>query len=110
MVRISECRMSGTAFGTIVLHASPEAAVGGPLALVETGDTINLDVPARRLTLEVPEAELAQRRAAWQPPAELAAATRGYRKLFLAHVTQAGEGADFDFLTERPYRAKTPSG
>ena len=110
VVRISDCRMSGTAFGTIVLHASPEAAVGGPLALVETGDTINLDVPARRLTLEVPEAELAQRPAAWQPPAELAAATRGYRKLFLAHVTQAGEGADFDFLTERPYRAKTPSG
>jgi len=107
MVRISDCRMSGTAFGTIVLHASPEAAVGGPLALVRTGDRITLDVPGRRLIHEIGEDELARRRAAWQPapqPPDL----RGYRKLYLDHVTQAGEGADFDFLTQRPFKSRTP--
>ena len=107
MVRISDCRMSGTAFGTIVLHASPEAAIGGPLALVEDGDTIHLDVPARRLTLAVTDEELEQRRAAWTP-ADGGEALRGYRKLFLDHVTQADEGCDFDYLTRRPYVAKTP--
>lgn len=107
MVRISDCRMSGTAFGAIVLHASPEAAAGGPLALVQTGDTITLNVPERRLSMDVPDAELARRRAAWRPP-EPAEAGRGYRRLFLEHVTQAGEGVDFDFLTQRPFVAKTP--
>ncbi len=107
MVRISDCRMSGTAFGTIVLHASPEAAIGGPLALVENGDTIHLDVPARRLTLAVTDEALERRRAAWTP-ADEGEALRGYHKLFLDHVTQAGEGCDFDYLTKRPYVARTP--
>ncbi|MDX2286461.1 MAG: IlvD/Edd family dehydratase [Bacteroidia bacterium] len=96
LVRISDARMSGTAFGTVVLHVSPESAVGGTLALVQTGDWIELDVPARRLHLEVDEAELARRRAAWQPPAP--AASRGYTSLYVQHVQQAHLGADFDFL------------
>ncbi|URI08224.1 L-arabinonate dehydratase [Aquincola tertiaricarbonis] len=96
MVRISDARMSGTHYGSCVLHVSPEAAVGGPLALVRTGDRIRLDVPARSLQLLVPDEELAQRRAAWQPPPP--AATRGYTRLYQQHVTQAHEGCDFDFL------------
>jgi len=107
MVRMSDCRMSGTAFGSIILHASPEAAVGGPLALIETGDMVHLNTPERTLTMDVDDAELARRRAAWTPP-ETINAERGYRKLHMDHVTQAGEGADFDFLTKRPYVAKTP--
>jgi|TARA_B110000037_G_scaffold188144_1_gene219240 dihydroxy-acid dehydratase len=107
MVRISDCRMSGTAFGTVVLHAEPEAAVGGPLALVENGDIITLDVANRTLTMDVDAEELERRRAAWvpAPPVE---GERGYRKLFVEHVNQAGEGVDFDFLTNRPFTAKTP--
>jgi dihydroxy-acid dehydratase len=96
MVRISDARMSGTAFGTVVLHVAPESAIGGPLALVETGDMIVLDAPGRRLDLDVPEAELARRRAALvlpPPPYE-----RGYGRMFVDHVTQADTGADFDFL------------
>ena len=96
MVRISDARMSGTAFGTIVLHVSPEAAIGGPLALVRDGDDIELDVPARRLTLRVDDAELARRRATSAPPARPRG--RGYRRLFLEHVQQADRGCDFDFL------------
>ncbi len=96
MVRISDARMSGTAFGTVVLHISPEAAVGGPLGLVRTGDLIELDVPNRRLDLLVPEDELNARRGLWEPPAP--AYTRGYGKLFLEHVLQAHQGCDFDFL------------
>jgi dihydroxy-acid dehydratase len=107
MVRISDCRMSGTAFGTIVLHASPEAAIGGPLALVETGDQIRLDVPNRRLELLVPDDEIESRRANWQPPATVKA-DRGYKKLYMDQVNQAGEGVDFDFMTKRPFIAKTP--
>lgn len=107
MVRISDCRMSGTAFGTIVLHASPEAAVGGPLSLVETGDTVRLDVPNRLLELEVAADELERRRAAWTPPPGTQP-ERGYAKLFMEHILQAGEGVDFDFLVKRPYTAKTP--
>ena len=98
MVRMSDARMSGTAFGTIVLHIAPEAAVGGPLALVETGDTIRLDTPARRLDLLVPDDELARRRAAWTPPPPHAGAERGYLRLHLEHVQQADKGADLDFL------------
>ncbi len=97
MVRISDARMSGTGFGTVVLHVAPEAAVGGPLALVRDGDEIELDVPNRRLTLCVDEAELAARRAAWTPPAE--PASRGYTWLYRRHVLQADRGCDFDFLT-----------
>ena len=96
MVRVSDARMSGTAYGTIVLHVAPESAVGGPLALVQDGDEIELDVAGRRLHLHVSEDELARRRAAWQPPAP--AFSRGYGRLYLQHVTQAPQGADFDFL------------
>ncbi len=96
MVRISDARMSGTAYGTVILHVAPEAAVGGPLALVRTGDMIALDVPARQIALLVAEAELARRRAEWTPPAPMA--SRGYVKLYVEHVLQANEGADLDFL------------
>jgi dihydroxy-acid dehydratase len=95
MVRISDARMGGTVYGTIVLHASPEAAVGGPLALVRDGDMIQLDVGERSLHLEVGEEELARRRNAWIAP-EMPA--RGYAKLYVDHVQQAHLGADFDFL------------
>jgi dihydroxy-acid dehydratase len=98
MVRISDARMSGTAFGTIVLHMVPEAQAGGPLALVRTGDRISLDVEARRIELLVDEAELAQRRAAWTPPPPPPGADRGYLSLYLRSVLQADEGCDFDFL------------
>lgn len=98
MVRISDARMSGTAFGTIVLHITPEAAAGGPLALVASGDMIRLDVPARRLELLVDEAELARRRAALPPPSRPAWAARGYARLFHDSVTQADQGCDFDFM------------
>ncbi len=100
MVRISDARMSGTSYGTCVLHVAPESGVGGPLALVQSGDEIELDVPDRRLTLHVPDDELARRRARWTPPRP--AFTRGYGKLYLDHVLQAPEGADFDFLRGGP--------
>ncbi|MDA0136420.1 L-arabinonate dehydratase [Solirubrobacter deserti] len=96
MVRISDARMSGTAYGTCVLHVSPESFLGGPLALIQTGDRVTLDVPGRRLDLEVSAEVLSSRRDAWRPrafPAE-----RGYAKLFAQHVTQAHQGCDFDFL------------
>jgi dihydroxy-acid dehydratase len=96
MVRISDARMSGTAFGTIVLHVTPEAAAGGPLALVRTGDRIRLSVKERRVDLLVDEAELARRRAAL--PASPPLAERGYAKLYQDHVLQADGGCDFDFL------------
>ena len=96
MVCISDGRMSGTAYGTIVLHVAPESAVGGPLALVQSGDFVELDVAARRLHLDVPEAELARRRAAWTPPAPRQ--ERGYARLYTDHVLQADRGADLDFL------------
>jgi dihydroxy-acid dehydratase len=95
MVRISDARMSGTAYGTVVLHVAPEAAAGGPLALVKTGDVIELDVPARKLHLDVSDAELAKRRAAWVAPE---APKRGYYKLYVETVQQANKGADLDFL------------
>jgi len=95
MVRISDARMSGTAYGTVVLHVAPEAAAGGPLALVKTGDIIELDVPARRLHLDVSDEELARRRAVWKAPEP---PKRGYYKLYVEHVQQADKGADLDFL------------
>jgi dihydroxy-acid dehydratase len=98
IVRISDARMSGTAFGTVVLHVSPEAAVGGPLALVRDGDVIRLDVKGRTLELKVDDAELAKRKAQWKPPAKPA---RGYTRLYVDTVTQAGQGCDFDFLAGR---------
>jgi len=96
LVRISDGRMSGTAFGTVVLHIAPESAIGGTLALVQSGDMIELDVPNRRLHLDVPDDELAQRRTAWRPPAPRA--DRGYVRLYINHVQQANTGADLDFL------------
>jgi dihydroxy-acid dehydratase len=96
MVRISDARMSGTAYGTVVLHVAPEATAGGPLALVQNGDLITLDVPARSLHLHVSEEEINQRRAAWVPPQPHA--QRGYLKMYIDHVLQADRGADLDFL------------
>ncbi|MDQ6671803.1 MAG: dihydroxy-acid dehydratase [Chloroflexota bacterium] len=97
MLRISDARMSGTGYGAVVLHVAPEAAVGGPLGLVRTGDWIQLDVAERRLHLEVTDDELAHRRRDWQPPASLKQA-RGYTRMYIDHVQQADSGADFDFL------------
>jgi L-arabonate dehydrase len=99
LVRISDARMSGTSYGAVVLHVAPESAVGGPLALVETGDLIRLDVDARTLDLLVDEGELEARRDAWEPPA--ATDERGYRRLHAEHVLQANHGCDLDFLRGR---------
>ncbi len=96
MVRISDGRMSGTAYGTVVLHISPESSVGGTLALVEDGDMIELDVAGRRLILDVPESELDRRRARWKAPAP--GTDRGYVHMYINHVEQADQGCDFDFL------------
>ncbi|MDQ6684260.1 MAG: dihydroxy-acid dehydratase, partial [Pseudomonadota bacterium] len=99
MVRISDARMSGTAYGTVVLHTTPEAADGGPLAAVRNGDFIELDVAARRLHLDIDEAELARRMSEWtRPPPPLGS---GYWKLYVDHVLQADQGADLDFLVGR---------
>ena len=103
MVRISDARMSGTAYGTCVLHVSPESFCGGPLALVRDGDLITLDVPNRKLELNVPEKELADRRARWTKPYNKY--ERGYLSLYAERVTQAHEGCDFDFLQ---FGAETP--
>jgi dihydroxy-acid dehydratase len=99
MVRISDARMSGTGYGTCILHVTPESAIGGPLALVRTGDWIDLDAPARRLDLLVDDAELAARRAQWTAPPP--ASDRGWVRLYIDHVLQADEGADLDFLAGR---------
>ncbi|MDB5110554.1 MAG: Dihydroxy-acid dehydratase, partial [Mucilaginibacter sp.] len=96
MVRISDGRMSGTAYGTVILHVSPESAIGGNLGLVENGDIIELDVAGKRLHLEVNEEELAARRSNWKQPA--LASRRGYVNLYVKHVQQADKGADLDFL------------
>ncbi len=103
MVRVTDARMSGTSFGTVVLHVAPEAAVGGPLALVRDGDLISLDVAAGTIDLEVPAAELASRRAAWAPPAP--AHERGWPALYARHVLQAPDGCDLDFL--RPAQGRS---
>jgi L-arabonate dehydrase len=99
MVRISDARMSGTAYGTVVLHACPEAASGGPMALVETGDTIELDADRRQLRMDLSDSELARRKAAWKPKAIESGS--GYTKLYIEHVLEADRGADFDFLVGR---------
>ncbi len=109
MVRISDARMSGTSYGTVILHVAPESAVGGPLALVRDGDAIELDVPGRRLTLRVDDAELGRRRLAWTPPPPHF--TGGYGRIFLDHVLQANEGCDFDVLRgRRPVRREEGGG
>ncbi|MFN7561165.1 MAG: L-arabinonate dehydratase [Prosthecobacter sp.] len=100
MVRLSDCRMSGTSYGACALHIAPESAVGGPLALVKNGDLIELDVPNRKLHLHVSDEELEKRRAAWKPAPQRY--HRGYAKLYVEHVTQADQGADFDFLQHGP--------
>ena len=97
MVRISDARMSGTSYGTCVLHVAPESAVGGPLALIETGDIVTLDVPGRVLRMEVSDDELKRRKAAWTPPKPFY--PRGFGAIYVRHVTQADQGCDFDFLT-----------
>jgi dihydroxy-acid dehydratase len=96
MIRISDARMSGTAFGTVVLHAAPEAAAGGPLALVRDGDMIELDVPARLVKLDVSDKEMEERRAGWSAPEP--AMKGGYQSMYVEHVLQADQGADLDFL------------
>ena len=96
MVRISDARMSGTAYGTVVLHVSPESAAGGPLALVQDGDEIELDVASRRIDLRISDDEMNRRRAAWRTPPPRASG--GYQQLYIDHVLQADRGADFDFL------------
>ncbi|ARP83474.1 dihydroxy-acid dehydratase [Bordetella genomosp. 8] len=110
MVRISDGRMSGTASGSIVLHVTPESAIGGPLALVRTGDRIRLSVSQRELTLLVDDAELSRRKAQWQPRPPREGDDRGYRKLFLTSVTQADQGCDFDFLRGTKDNGSTPVG
>jgi dihydroxyacid dehydratase/phosphogluconate dehydratase len=99
LLRISDARMSGTSYGAVILHVAPESAVGGPLALAETGDRIRLDVDARSLDLLVDDGELARRRSAWTPPPPKD--SRGYRRLYEEHVLQANEGCDLDFLRGR---------
>jgi dihydroxy-acid dehydratase len=101
MVRISDARMSGTAFGTIVLHITPESAVGGPLALIRNGDMIRLDVEKRRIDLLVDDAELKKRQAALKPAGTPEWARRGYAHLFNETILQADEGCDFDFMREK---------
>jgi len=96
MLRLSDARMSGTSYGACMLHCSPEAFIGGPLALVKTGDLISVDVPARTIHLNVSDEELATRKAAWQPPARRY--ERGYGWMFSKHILQADQGCDFDFL------------
>jgi dihydroxy-acid dehydratase len=106
MVRISDARMSGTSYGAVVLHVTPEAAVGGPLAVVQSGDQISLDVPGRKIDLLVPQEEIARRLAAWKPRRRHY--DRGYGRLFLDHILQADEGCDFDVL--RYSRSETVEG
>ena len=98
MVRICDGRMSGTAYGTVVLHVSPEAAAGGPLGLVRTGDPIVLDVAGRRLFVDIAQAELESRRPDTATVAQFAAPARGWERLYIDHVQQADTGADLDFL------------
>jgi dihydroxy-acid dehydratase len=98
MVRLSDARMSGTSYGTCVLHVSPESFIGGPLALVRTGDMIALDVPARRLDLLLDDGELARRQAAWTPPPPRY--ERGFGAIYAQHVTQADQGCDFAILRD----------
>jgi dihydroxy-acid dehydratase len=96
MLRLSDARMSGTSYGACILHAAPEAHVGGPLAFVRTGDRIRVDVPNRSIDMLVSDEEIARRRAEWTPPAEKYG--RGYGWMYAQHIQQANEGCDFDFL------------
>ena len=109
MVRISDARMSGTAFGTIVLHVCPEAAIGGALAVVKNGDQIALDVENRQLNVLISNDELESRVAAWKAPPPHLGADRGWLALHLSHVQQANRGCDFDFLSLPPNGSTTPT-
>ncbi|MGH2779302.1 MAG: dihydroxy-acid dehydratase, partial [Actinomycetota bacterium] len=100
MVRVSDARMSGTASGTVILHVAPESAVGGPLSLVQDGDLIEVDIDKGRLALLVDDAEL-DRRSKADPTSGASLPERGYRRLYMQHVTQANDGCDFDFLSKR---------
>jgi dihydroxy-acid dehydratase len=106
MVRISDARMSGTSYGACVLHVAPEAAIGGPLAFVRTGDIIELDINARRIDLHVNEDELTQRRKAWHKPK--IKHTRGYASMYIRNVNQADAGCDFDFMAGAPGETPEP--
>ena len=97
MLRISDARMSGTSYGACVLHVAPEAYIGGPLALLRTGDMVELDIPTRQLNMLVSDEELARRRAEWTPPAPRY--ERGYGWMYSKHISQADQGCDFDYLT-----------
>jgi dihydroxyacid dehydratase/phosphogluconate dehydratase len=99
MLRVSDARMSGTSYGACILHVAPESFIGGPLALVETGDEIEIDVPARKIHLHVTDEEMSRRRDTWTPPPPRYA--RGYGAMYSAHIGQADEGCDFDFLQGR---------
>lgn len=99
VVRVSDARMSGTSFGTVVLHVAPESAVGGPLAIVQTGDEIVLDTAGRKIDIALPQEEIDRRLASFASPAPHY--DRGYGKMFLAHIEQANTGCDFDFLKKR---------
>jgi dihydroxy-acid dehydratase len=105
MLRLSDARMSGTSYGACILHVAPEAYIGGPLALLQTGDIISVDVPGRSIRMEVSDAELDRRRAAWTPPPPRY--ERGYGWMFTKHIRQANEGCDFDFL-ETGFGAPVP--
>jgi dihydroxyacid dehydratase/phosphogluconate dehydratase len=105
MLRISDARMSGTSYGACILHVSPESYIGGPLALVQNGDLITVNVPERTIHLEVSEAELAKRKAAWTPPPKHF--ERGYGHMFTQHILQADQGCDFDYL-ETSFGAPVP--
>ena len=105
MVRLSDARMSGTSYGACVLHVSPESHVGGPLALIENGDIIELDVPNRSLNVKLSEAEMARRKSKWVAPASRY--ERGYVNMYLKHIEQADKGCDFDFLRS-DYGGPTP--
>jgi dihydroxy-acid dehydratase len=96
MLRLSDSRMSGTSYGACILHAAPESFIGGPLALIKTGDMITVDVPSRKIHLEISDEELAKRKAAWVAPAPRY--ERGYGWMFSKHILQADQGCDFDFL------------
>jgi dihydroxy-acid dehydratase len=105
MIRISDARMSGTSYGACILHVAPESFVGGPLAFVQTGDQIEIDVDKRLIHLHVSDAELARRKAAWKPPQPKY--PRGYGAMFSDHIGQADDGCDFDFLSA-PGRVPEP--
>ncbi|MGA7279099.1 MAG: dihydroxy-acid dehydratase, partial [Desulfocapsaceae bacterium] len=106
MLRVTDARMSGTSYGACVLHVAPESYIGGPLALVKTGDIIDIDVDARKIEVKLSEEEMIRRKEAWSPPPEKY--VRSYTKMYIEHVTQANDGCDFDFLEYRDQGVPEP--